>query len=106
MVLSPLCPNPDHSLRCFKSLRHILILNISKTIKDITTHLIYSESLRSEVFEGMVKNVQCEHRWSHRTPQANGPILAKRVAELPFAQLYHVKFKDTLSWAQTPSSMY
>ena len=30
---------------CSKSLRHILTLNISKTIKDIKTHLVNSESL-------------------------------------------------------------
>ena len=42
-------------------------------------HLIYSESLQSQVFNGMFKNVQCEHRWSHGTHQAGSPILAKRV---------------------------
>ena len=44
-----------------KSLGHILTLNMSKTIKEITTHLIYSESLQSQVFYRMFKDVQCEH---------------------------------------------
>ena len=48
--------------RCPKSLGHILTLNMSKTIKEITMHLIYSESLQSQVFYRMFKDVQCEHR--------------------------------------------
>ena len=64
---------------CSKSLGHNLLLNISKTTKDITTHLIYSESLQSQVFHGMFKDVQCEHRWSHGTHQADNLILAKHV---------------------------
>ena len=44
--------------RCSKSLGHILTLNMSKTIKEITMHLIYSESLQSQVFDRMVKDVQ------------------------------------------------
>ena len=47
---------------CSKSLGHILTLNMSKTIKEITMHLIYSESLQSQVFYRMFKDVQCEHR--------------------------------------------
>ena len=46
---------------CSKSLGHILMLNVSKTIKEITMHLIYSESLQSQVFYRMFKDVQCEH---------------------------------------------
>ena len=37
-------------------------LNMSKTIKEITMHLMYSESLQSQVFYRMFKDVQCEHR--------------------------------------------
>ena len=47
---------------CSKSLGHILTLNVSKTIKEITMCLIYSESLQSQVFYRMFKDVQCEHR--------------------------------------------
>ena len=47
---------------CSKSLGHILTLNVSKTIEEITMHLIYSESLQSQVFYRMFKDVQCEHR--------------------------------------------
>ena len=47
---------------CSKSLGHILTLNMSKTIKEITMHLIYSKSLQSQVFHRMFKDVQCEHR--------------------------------------------
>ena len=46
---------------CFKSLGHILTLNMSKTIKEITMHLIYSKSLQSQVFHRMFKDVQYEH---------------------------------------------
>ena len=42
---------------CSKSLGHILTLNMSKTIKEITMHLIYSESLQSQVFYRMFKDV-------------------------------------------------
>ena len=45
-----------------KSLGHILTLNVSKTIKERTMHLIYSESLPSQVFYRMFKDVQGEHR--------------------------------------------
>ena len=38
---------------CPKSFGHILTLDISKTVKDITMHLIYCESLRSQVDDGM-----------------------------------------------------
>ena len=47
---------------CPKSLGHILTLNMSKTIKEITMHLIYSENLQSQVFYRMFKDVQCERR--------------------------------------------
>ena len=47
---------------CPKSLEHILTLNMSKAIKEITLHLIYSESLQSQVFYRMFKDVQCDHR--------------------------------------------
>ena len=67
---------------CSRSLGHILTLNISKTIKDIKTRLTYSESLQSQVLHGMFKDVQCEHRWSHGTHQADSPIHAKRVPAL------------------------
>ena len=50
------------STGCSKSLAHILTLNMSKTIKEITMHLIYSKSLQSQVFHRMFKDVQCEHR--------------------------------------------
>ena len=64
--------------RCFKNLGHILTLNISKTTKDITTHLISCESLQSQVIHEMFQDFQCQHRWSHGTYQADSPILAKR----------------------------
>ena len=54
--IQPICTG------CPKSLGHILTLNMSKTIKEITMHLIYSESLQSQVFYRMFKDVQCEHR--------------------------------------------
>ena len=50
------------STGCPKSLGHISTLNMSKTIKEITMHLIYSESLQSQVFYRMFKDVQCELR--------------------------------------------
>ena len=67
---------------CFKSLGHILTMNISETIKDIKTHLVNSESLLSQFLRGMFKNVQYEYHWSHDTHQADSPILAKRVPAL------------------------
>jgi len=42
-----------------------LTLNFLKTIKDITTHLMYFESLQSQVFHETFTNVQCDHHWSH-----------------------------------------
>ena len=62
---------------CSKSLGHILTLNMSKTIKEITMHLIYSKGLQSQVFHKMFKDVQCEHRKSHATLQADSQIPAK-----------------------------
>ena len=53
------------------------MLIMSKTIKEITMHLIYSESLQSQVFPRMFKDVQCEHCWSHATHQADSQIPAK-----------------------------
>ena len=44
------CQTQDHYTGCPKSLGHILTLNILKTIKEITMHLIYSESLQFQVF--------------------------------------------------------
>ena len=40
-------------------------------------HLIYSESLQSQVFHRMFKDVQCEHRSSYATHQADSQIPAK-----------------------------
>ena len=40
----------NESTVCPKSPGHILTLNMSKTIKEITMHLIYYESLQSQVF--------------------------------------------------------
>ena len=64
---------------CFKSLGNILTINISKTIKDIKTHLVNSESVLSQILHEMFKDAQCEHHWSHDTHQAYRPIFAKRV---------------------------
>ena len=62
---------------CSKSLGHILTLNLSKTIKEITMHLIYSESLQSQVFDRMFKDVPYEHRKSYATHQADSQIPSK-----------------------------
>ena len=62
---------------CSKSLGHILALNMSKTIKEITMHLIYSESLQFQIFHRMFKDSQCEHHYSHATHQADSQISAK-----------------------------
>ena len=67
---------------CFKSLGHILTINISKTIKDIKTHLVNSESVLSQILHEMFKDAQCGHHWSHDTHQACSPILVKRVLAL------------------------
>ena len=67
---------------CFKGLGHILTMNISETIKDVKTHLVNSESLLSQFFHGMFKDLQCEQHWSHDTHQADCPILAKRIPAL------------------------
>ena len=40
-------------------------------------HLIYSESLQSQIFYRMFKDVQCEHRQSYATHQADSQIPAK-----------------------------
>ena len=66
--------------------------------------MIYSESLQSQAFHGMFKDVQCEHRQSHGTHQADSPILTKRVSALRLAQPYHAKLRDArfLSYAETP----
>ena len=50
------------STGCSKNLGHILTSDMSKTIKEITMHLKYSESFQSQVFHRMFKDVQCEHR--------------------------------------------
>ena len=55
-------------------------MNISKTIKDIATHLIYSESLQSQVFDGIFKDVPCGHRWLQQLPLF-GPSVHPRLLE-------------------------
>ena len=52
---------------CSKCLGHILTLNVSKTIKEITMHLIYSESLQSQVFYRMF-NVNTVSHTPHIKP--------------------------------------
>ena len=50
---------------------------MSKAIKEITMHLIYSESFQSQVFYRMFKDVQCDHHYSYATYQADSQIPAK-----------------------------
>ena len=45
-------------------------------------NLIYSESLQSQDFYRMFKDVQCDHSWSHGLHQADSQTLAKRVPAL------------------------
>ena len=74
------CYACNQNYMMFQNLGHILTLNTSKTIKDIT--LMYSESLQSQVFHRMFKDVQCEHRWPPGTHQAYSPNFAKCIPAL------------------------
>ena len=57
LSLSLLACLTHNNTGCSKSLGHILTFNMSKTIKEITMHLIYSESLQFQVFHRMFKDV-------------------------------------------------
>ena len=81
------------NIGCPKSFGHILTLDISKTVKDIATHLIYCESLQSQVYDAMFKDVQCEHDRPHGPHQGESPIFAERIQALRLAEPYHVKLR-------------
>ena len=59
-------------------------MNISETIKNITTHLVNSKACNLNVYMEYSKmfNVSSEHHWSHDTHQADSPTFAKRVPAL------------------------
>ena len=77
---------------CVKSFAHILTSNISETTKDVKTNPVNSESLQSQLSQGMFKDFQCQHYSSHDKPHADSQILAKPIPAVHCQRLQQLLF--------------